>query len=82
MIFAQECLERASNREIAEGLPRAPKTAARSCNAGVAGLAACGVNTRTRSRRNRLEPSCTDPYARWRGRDRRATAAPVPIKAG
>jgi hypothetical protein len=26
-----------------------------------------------------LEPPCTDPYARWCGRGRRATAAPMPI---
>src|SRR5664279_3125217 len=32
--------------------------------------------------RNRLEPPCTDPYARWCGRGRRATAAPMPIKWG
>ena len=31
-------------------------------------------------RRNRLEPPCTDPYARWCGRGRRVTAAPMPIK--
>jgi hypothetical protein len=31
------------------------------------------------SRRNRLEPPCTDPYARWCGRGRWVTAAPVPI---
>ena len=31
---------------------------------------------------NRLEPPCTDPYARWCGRGRRATAAPMPIKRG
>ena len=30
--------------------------------------------------RNRLEPPCTDPYARWCGRGRRVTAAPMPIK--
>src|ERR1039458_10095774 len=30
-------------------------------------------------RRNHLEPPCTDPYARWCGRGRRATAAPMPI---
>src|SRR5215471_10685596 len=30
-------------------------------------------------RRNQLEPPCTDPYARWCGRGRRATAAPMPI---
>src|ERR1022692_1452798 len=29
--------------------------------------------------RNRLEPPCTDPYARWCGRGRRVTAAPMPI---
>jgi hypothetical protein len=27
-----------------------------------------------------LEPPCTDPYARWYGRGRRVTAAPMPIK--
>jgi hypothetical protein len=27
---------------------------------------------------NRLEPPCTDPYARWCGRGRRVTAAPMP----
>jgi hypothetical protein len=26
-----------------------------------------------------LEPPCTDPYARWCGRGRQATAAPMPI---
>jgi hypothetical protein len=31
--------------------------------------------------RNRLEPSCTDPYARWCGRGERVTAAPIPIKS-
>jgi hypothetical protein len=31
-------------------------------------------------RRNRLEPPYTDPYVRWCGRGRRATAAPMPIK--
>jgi RNA-directed DNA polymerase len=30
-------------------------------------------------RRNLLEPPCTDPYARWCGRGRRVTAAPMPI---
>jgi Uncharacterised methyltransferase family (DUF6094) len=30
---------------------------------------------------NRLEPPCTDPYARWCGRGRRVTAAPMPIKS-
>jgi hypothetical protein len=30
--------------------------------------------------RNHLEPPCTDPYARWCGRGRRVTAAPMPIK--
>src|SRR6202007_119371 len=30
--------------------------------------------------RNRREPPCTDPYARWCGRGRRVTAAPLPIK--
>src|SRR5215467_14415717 len=30
-------------------------------------------------RRNQLEPPCTDPYARWCGRGRRVTAAPMPI---
>src|SRR5438093_6722027 len=30
--------------------------------------------------RTRLEPPCTDPYARWCGRGRRATAAPMPIQ--
>lgn len=30
-------------------------------------------------RRNQLEPPCADPYARWCGRGRRATAAPMPI---
>ncbi len=29
---------------------------------------------------NDLEPPCTDPYARWCGRGRRATAAPMPIR--
>ena len=29
--------------------------------------------------RNQLEPPCTDPYARWYGRGRRVTAAPMPI---
>src|SRR5262245_8504641 len=29
-------------------------------------------------RRNLLEPPCTDPYARWCGRGRRVTAAPMP----
>ena len=29
--------------------------------------------------RNHLEPPCTDPYARWCGRGRRVTAAPMPI---
>src|SRR5207237_5481406 len=29
----------------------------------------------------RLEPPCTDPYARWCGRGRRVTAAPMPITA-
>src|SRR5580658_950981 len=33
-------------------------------------------------RRNRLEPPCTDPYARWCGRGRRVTAAPMPIDFG
>jgi hypothetical protein len=33
-------------------------------------------------KRNQLEPPCTDPYARWCGRGRRATAAPMPIKSG
>src|SRR5947208_8977291 len=28
---------------------------------------------------NRLEPPCTDPYARWCGRGRRVTVAPMPI---
>jgi len=32
--------------------------------------------------RNRLEPPCTDPYARWCGRGRRVTAAPMPMYAG
>src|SRR5579862_7383527 len=32
-------------------------------------------------RRNHLEPPCTDPYARWCGRGRRVTAAPMPIIA-
>src|SRR5271168_3592226 len=27
-----------------------------------------------------LEPPCTDPYARWCGRGRQVTAAPMPIK--
>jgi len=31
--------------------------------------------------RNRLESPCTDRYARWCGRRRRATAAPMPINA-
>jgi len=30
--------------------------------------------------RNRLEPPCTDPYARRCGRGRRVTAAPMPMK--
>jgi len=30
--------------------------------------------------RSRLEPPRTDPYARWCGRGRRVTAAPMPIK--
>ena len=30
--------------------------------------------------RNRLEPLRTDPYARWCGRGRWVTAAPMPIK--
>jgi tetratricopeptide (TPR) repeat protein len=30
---------------------------------------------------DRLEPPCTDPYARWCGRGRRVTAAPMPINA-
>ena len=29
--------------------------------------------------RTQLEPPCTDPYARWCGRGRRVTAAPMPI---
>jgi hypothetical protein len=29
--------------------------------------------------RNQLEPPCTDPYARWCGRGRRVTVAPMPI---
>jgi hypothetical protein len=29
--------------------------------------------------RNRLEVPCTGPYARWCGRGRRVTAAPLPI---
>src|ERR1039458_8341034 len=29
--------------------------------------------------RNRPDPPCTDPYARWCGRGRRVTAAPMPI---
>jgi hypothetical protein len=33
-------------------------------------------------RRNRLEPPCTDPYARWCGRGRRVTAAPMPVTGG
>src|SRR5215471_13620391 len=32
-------------------------------------------------RRNHLEPPCTDPYARWCGRGRRVTVAPMPIKS-
>src|SRR5215831_10130687 len=32
-----------------------------------------------RRQRNQLEPPCTDPYARWCGRGRWATAAPMPI---
>jgi len=32
-------------------------------------------------RRNHLEPPYTDPYVRWCGRGRRATAAPMPIKS-
>ena len=31
---------------------------------------------------NCLEPPCTDPYARWCGRGRWVTAAPMPIKKG
>src|SRR5207245_7488731 len=31
--------------------------------------------------RNQLEPPCTDPYARWCGRGRWVTAAPMPIKS-
>src|SRR5688500_4475507 len=30
-------------------------------------------------RHNELEPPCTDPYARWCGRGRWVTAAPMPI---
>jgi hypothetical protein len=33
------------------------------------------------SKRNQLEPPCTDPYARWCGRGRRVTAAPMPISS-
>ena len=29
--------------------------------------------------RARAEPPCTDPYARWCGRGKRATASPMPI---
>src|ERR1039458_3529461 len=29
--------------------------------------------------RKRLDPPCTDPYARWCGRGRRVNAAPMPI---
>ena len=32
------------------------------------------------ARFNDLEPPCTDPYARWCGRGRRVTAAPMPIR--
>src|SRR5260370_697929 len=31
--------------------------------------------------RTRLDPPCTDPYARWCGGGRRVTAAPMPIKS-
>src|SRR2546426_5620690 len=38
------------------------------------------VDSGGHARTNRLEPPCTDPYARWCGRGRWVTAAPMPIK--